>query len=107
MHVLAMQAVTEGGGQIAQIARTFGVDWPHLGAQIISFGIVCAMLYKLAYRPVLAMLEERRKQIAQGIANAEKIQAELDRTESQRREVMAQAQVQAAQFVENARGAAS
>ena len=107
MSAFLLLAAQGDDGQIAQIARTFGVDWPHLGAQIISFGIVCAMLYKLAYRPILAMLEERRKQIAQGIANAEKIQAELDRTESQRREVMAQAQVQAAQFVENARAAAS
>ena len=39
-----------GEGQVAQIARTFGVDWTHLGAQIISFGIVCAVLYKFAYR---------------------------------------------------------
>ena len=38
-----------GGGQVERIARTFGVDWPHLIAQIISFGIVCALLYWLAY----------------------------------------------------------
>jgi len=44
-------------GQIAGIARTFGVDWTHLGAQIISFGIVCLVLYKFAYGPILAMLE--------------------------------------------------
>ena len=75
-YLLAAQG---GGGQIGEIARTFGVDWPHLGAQIISFGIVCAVLYKFAYRPVLAMLEQRRQQIAHGLANAEKIKAELDR----------------------------
>ena len=33
------------------------------------------------------MLEERRQQIAQGLANAEKIKAELARTEAQRQEV--------------------
>ena len=90
-------------GQVAEIARTFGVDWPHLGAQIISFCIVCAVLYKFAYRRVLAMLEERRQQIAQGLANAEKIKAELARTEAQRQEVMAQANAQAAKFIEEAR----
>ena len=41
----------------AQIAETFGVDWPHLTAQVVSFAIVCALLYWLAYKPVLAMLE--------------------------------------------------
>jgi len=96
----------EDGGQVEQIARTFGVDWTHLGAQIISFGIVCAVLYKFAYRNVLAMLEERRQQIAQGLANAEKIKAELDRTEAQRQEVMARAYKQSAQVIEEARAAA-
>ncbi len=100
--VLAVQ----GGGQVAEIARTFGVDWTHLVAQIISFSIVCAVLYKFAYRRVLEMLEQRRQQIALGIANAEKIKAELDRTEAQRQEVMAQAHDQAAKFIEEARAAA-
>ena len=60
-------------GRVEQIARTFGVDWPQLIAQIISFCIVCLLLYRFAYRPVLTMLDERRQQIAQGLANAEKI----------------------------------
>ena len=85
-------------GQVRQIARTFGVDWPHLGAQIISFSIVCAVLHKFAYRRILAMLEQRREQIALGIANAEKIKAELDKTETQRQEVMAQAHAQGGQI---------
>jgi F-type H+-transporting ATPase subunit b len=95
------------GGQIEQIARTFGVDWPHLGAQIISFCIVCAVLYKFAYRNVLAMLEERRQQIALGLANAAKIQAELDRTEAQRAEVMAHAYTQSAKVIDEGRAAAA
>ena len=74
-------------GRSKQIARTFGVDWPHLIAQIISFCIVCALLYRFAYRPVLAMLEERRKRIAEGLANAEKIKAELAQTEAKRQEM--------------------
>jgi F-type H+-transporting ATPase subunit b len=94
-------------GQIAEIARTFGVDWPHLGAQIISFCIVCALLYRFAYRHVLAMLEERRQQIALGLANAERIKAELDRTEDQRREVMAHAHAHATKVIEEARAAAA
>jgi F-type H+-transporting ATPase subunit b len=107
MNALILLAAQEGGGQVEQIARTFGVDWPHLGAQIISFGIVCAILYKFAYRRVLAMLEERRQQIAQGLANAEKIKAELDRTEAQRQEVMAKAYAESAKVIEEARAAAA
>ena len=83
------------------------MDWPHLVAQIISFSIVCAVLHKFAYKRILAMLELRREQIRQGIANAEKIKAELDKTETQRQEVMAQAHAQGAKFIEEARAAAA
>jgi F-type H+-transporting ATPase subunit b len=107
MNALVLLAEASSGGQVEQIARTFGVDWPHLIAQIVSFCIVCALLYWFAYQPVLKMLEERRQQIALGQANAEKIKAELDRTEAQRQEVMAQANAQATKFIEEARTAAA
>ena len=90
-----------------RIVTTFGVDWPHLLAQVASFCIVCFVLYRFAYRPILKMLEARRQQIAQGLANAEQIKAQLARTEVQRQEVMAQANVEAAKFIEEARAAAS
>jgi len=85
MHAVASLVIANGGGQIGEIARTFGVDWPHLIAQIISFCIVCILLQRFAYKPVLKMLEERRQQIAQGQAHAEQIKAELAHTEEQRR----------------------
>jgi F-type H+-transporting ATPase subunit b len=104
---LVLLAVVESGGPVETVAKTFGVDWPHLIAQIISFCIVCALLYRFAYRPILKMLEERRQQIAQGLANTEKIKAELARTEAQRHEVMMQANAQAAELIEEARAAAA
>ena len=107
MIALVLFAEPNSGGQIQQIANTFGVDWPHLLAQVASFCIVCLVLYRFAYRPVLKMLEVRRQQIAQGLANAEQIKAELARTEAQRQEVMAEANVQANKFIEEARTAAS
>jgi F-type H+-transporting ATPase subunit b len=93
--------------QAQAVAATFGVDWPHLFAQIVSFCIVCFILYRFAYRPVLTMLEVRRQQIALGVANEERIKAELARTEAQRQEVMAQANAQATKFIEEARAAAA
>ena len=105
MIALYLLTQPEGGGQVEHIARTFGVDWPHLAAQTISFSIVCALLYWLAYRPILRMLEARRQQIAQGLANAEKIAVELAKTEAQRREVLAQAHVEAKAFIDEAHAA--
>jgi F-type H+-transporting ATPase subunit b len=107
MNMLLLLADMSGGGQIEQIARTFGVDWPQLIAQIISFCIVCALLYRFAYRPVLAMLEERRRRIAEGLANAENIKTELARTDAQRQEVLAQVNAQATKLIDEARTAAA
>jgi F-type H+-transporting ATPase subunit b len=106
MNALVLMAQAESSGQIEQIARTFGVDWPHLIAQMISFCIVCFLLYRFAYGPVLRMLADRRRLIAESLANADKVKAELARTETQRQEVMARANAQATQFIEEARAAA-
>jgi len=90
----------------ADIARTFGVDWPHLAAQMVSFSIVCAVLYRFAYTPVLQMLETRRRQIAQGLENAGKIKAQLASIERQRQDVLVAAQGEATRIIAEARGAA-
>jgi len=106
MNALVLMAQVQSGGQIEQIAETFGVDWPHLIAQMISFSILCLLLHRFAYKPVLKMLESRRQVITQSFANADKVKAELARTETQRQEVMVQANAQATQFIEEARVAA-
>jgi F-type H+-transporting ATPase subunit b len=107
MNALILLAEADRGGQVAEIARTFGVDWSHLVAQIISFGIVCILLHRFAYKPILKMLAERRRQIEQGLADTEKIKAELARTEVQRQEVMMQANLRATKLIEQAHVAAA
>jgi F-type H+-transporting ATPase subunit b len=107
MLALLLQQPTEAVGQVERIARTFGVAWPHLIAQTLSFAVVCAVLYWLAYRPILQMLEQRRQQIADGLANAEKIRAELARTEAMRHEVLTKAHAEAKGIVRDARAAAT
>jgi F-type H+-transporting ATPase subunit b len=106
MHAIDVVALAQSGGRIGEVARTFGVDWPHLLAQIVSFSIVCGVLYLLAYKPILRMLAARREQIAQGLANAAQIKAELARIEAERREVLAKADAEGRQLIVEARAAA-
>lgn len=106
MTLLALMAQTHESGQVENIARTFGVAWPLLAAQTISFAIVCALLYRFAYGPILGMLDERRKQIAQGIANASAIEAKLAAIEKEREGVIANARREAAGIVTQARAVA-
>ena len=89
------------------IASTFGVDWPHLTAQIVSFSIVCAVLYWFAYQPVLRILETRRQQIAQGLANTETINAQLAAIAEERRQTIAAAQAEATRVIAEARDMAA
>jgi len=107
MNALIVVTTADPNGQFQQIANTFGVDWPHLAAQIISFGIVCVLLHRFAYKPVLKMLEERRAQIAQGLADSEKIKVELQQAESERRRMVLQADGRATQILEEAHAAAA
>ena len=105
MLLLALQATH--AVEPESVAQAFGVDWPHLLSQSISFGIVCIALYKLAYKPILQILETRRQQIASGLANAEKIKSELARIESERLAVLAKAGEEGKKLIEEARAAAA
>src|SRR3954447_185769 len=105
-HVL-LAAAEGGGGQIEQVAQTFGVSWQLLVAQTISFGIVCICLYKFAYKRVLTILEERRQKIAEGLSNAEKSKAALAEAETQRHEILTQANTQANKLIEEGRAIAA
>ncbi len=107
MLTLALQSAAESGSQLEEIARTFGVDWPHLLAQIVSFAIVCTVLYLLAYTPILKILQARRQQIADGLANADRIKAELARIEVERHAILAKAGEDGKQLIKEARAAAA
>lgn len=107
MNHFVLLAEAQGGGQIEQIARTFGVNVPHLVSQLVSFIIVCILLYFFAYKRVITMLEERRQRIAASLQNAEKIKAELARAEQQRQEIIQQANAQGVKMIEEARAAAA
>jgi F-type H+-transporting ATPase subunit b len=87
--------------------QTLGITWPKLIAQFINFSIVLFVLWRFAYRPIFAMLEARRQKIAEGLANAEKIKAKVERTEAERKRVLAQAGDMANQMIEEGRNAAA
>ena len=101
---LILAAATEN--PIQEISRTFGFNLHHFIAQCVSFLLVSALLYKFAYKRILQTLEKRRQAIADGLANAQKIKAELARTEARHQEVMVEANAQISKMFEEARTAA-
>jgi F-type H+-transporting ATPase subunit b len=87
--------------------ETLGIRWIELLAQTISFSFVLFVLWKLAYKPVFNMLEARRVKIAEGVANADKIKAQLAQTEADRQKILTQAGNQANKLIDDARAAAA
>jgi len=103
IHVLSLMFASI----INDTAQQFGVNWPHFIAQCLSFVIVVFLLHRFAYKPILQVLEERRERIKEGLDNAERIKAELAKTEAARQEALNQANQQANRLIEEARQAAA
>jgi F-type H+-transporting ATPase subunit b len=84
-----------------------GIQWNILLAQTISFSVVFFVLWKFAYGPIFSMLQARREKIAESLANAEKIKADVARTEAERQKILATAGDQANKLIDDARQAAA
>jgi len=88
-------------------ANKFGLTWPQFLSNCISFIIVCILLQKFAYKPIVTVLEARREKIAEGLRNAEKIKAELADAEKKKSDILTQANAEAQRMIEDARSAAA
>ncbi len=73
------------------ILTTFGIDWRLLLINAINFGLLMLLLWYFLYEPVLAMLEERRNKVAQGVADADAASARLREIEESRSAKLAKA----------------
>lgn len=96
----------EAPGAITKIMQDFGLSVPLILAQVLSFSIVAIVLWKLAFKPVLATLDERQQKIQSGIDYAEEMKAKLDATHHESAELLKQAQTKAGAIINEARDTA-
>jgi F-type H+-transporting ATPase subunit b len=101
-NILAAAAPTAEGG-LTGIAHEFGVEWPFLIAQIISFSVVAYLLYKYAFKPVLATIEERQIKIEEGLKYAEEMKANLVDAETQHAATIKEAALEAQKIIHESR----
>lgn len=73
------------------IFKDFGVEPVLLLAQAINFLILLFVLKKILYKPILKVLEDRKKRIEESLLQAEQIKAELEKAEQSRREIIKEA----------------
>ena len=72
-------------------------------AQIINFGIIVFVLNKLLYKPVLGMIQKRKKEIEDGMALSLKLKEDSEKWEGKQRKMMDQARKDAIELVEKAK----
>jgi F-type H+-transporting ATPase subunit b len=84
-------------------AETFGWNWELFLSQVVSFMIVALLLRRFAYKPILAVLEDRRRKIEEGMLNAEKIRKELAEAEKRYQEIVTKANADAQRMIDEAR----
>jgi F-type H+-transporting ATPase subunit b len=101
---ILLAAETEGIGQMLRdTADTFGWNWQLFLSQVISFCIVAFLLRRFAYKPILAVLEERRRKIEEVQVNTEKIKKELAEAEKRYQEILTKANADAQRMIDEAR----
>jgi len=60
-----------------------GINLPVLVAQIVNVAILLGLLYLVAYRPVMRMLDERSRRIKESMAQAESIKEQAAHAEEE------------------------
>jgi len=91
---------------ITKIFQDFGISWPFFLAQVVNFSLVAFILWKFAFKPVLATLDERQKKIADGLKYTEEMKAKLDATQVETAAILKKASVEASRIIEEARKSA-
>ncbi len=70
--------------------------------QILNFTVVAILLYAWAYKPIVNMLEERKKKIAQGHEDARVAAEARENAEEEANKILADAQAEANKVVQEA-----
>jgi F-type H+-transporting ATPase subunit b len=86
-----------------EILNNFGFEPILFAAQIVNFLIIFFLMKKLMYKPMLKMLEDRKRKIAEGIKNAEEANKKLEEMILKEEEILKKAQEQAVNLIEEAK----
>ena len=60
-----------------------GISLPTLIAQIINFAILLGLLYLVAYKPIMRMLDERSRKVKESMEQTELIKQQAERAEEE------------------------
>lgn len=82
-----------------------GVEPVALLTQILNFLLMVFILSKILYKPILKMLDERKKKIEEGLKYTDKMQLEMEKLEKMKAEILDKAHEEAKKIVEEGKKA--
>ena len=89
------------------ISKEFDVHTNLLISQTVAFLIVCFVLKQFAFKPLLGMLEERKKRIADGEEKLKSIEKQLAESEATKNATIDQANSDAKRLINEAKESAA
>ncbi|MBI4094023.1 F0F1 ATP synthase subunit B [Candidatus Kaiserbacteria bacterium] len=91
---------------MSELFAAFGINWKLLLVQAFNFGLLLFVLWYFLYEPVLKLIDDRRKKIAEGVQNAEAAARRLAEAKSKGEGIIGSASREAEGMVAAARGRA-
>lgn len=89
-----------------EILDQFGIEPILLLAQIVNFLIILFVLKKFFYKPIVKMLDDRKKRIEESLKNADFIEEKLQKTEEKTAEILEKARAQAQEIIQESKAEA-
>ncbi len=90
--------IEEKASGIAGIIGTFGLRTDIFVAQLVNFLLVLLVLWKFAYKPILAALDEREKKIEKSMRDAELVTKRLQDADKEKADILRFAREEADAF---------
>ena len=88
---------------IGPIIDEFHIDAPMLFAQMVNFLVVAYILYRFAFRPIMDIIDQRRKEISDGLQYAEEMKHKLAEAEKKYAETLKKGSQEAQRTMDDAR----
>lgn len=89
-----------------QILSSLGIEWKLLVAQIVNFGILVFVLYKLVYKPLLKVLDERTKMVKDAADKSSSIDSKLDEIKALEESTLAESRKRGAEIIKETEASA-
>lgn len=86
-----------------EIFKSFGIQPVFLLAQIVNFLIILYLLKRFFYKPIVKILEDRKKKIEESLKNADLIEERLQKTDEKSAQILEEAQNSARTLIADAK----